>query len=274
MQTWGGAALFGVVLAILLMIFGVGFLRSLFVGVLAFVVLGAILSAIRCEDEAEKTDLDEFTDANASKPSADVGGGSTKAAATTTAASAAASAPQESSDDVDSVDEDTDLAEDTDPVEDNDPVEDAGAEETITAEAEVEPEPEPEHEPEPEPEHEAEAEPESQPEPEPKADPDPQPEPPAAVASEPEPEAEPGAGTRPEALDAARDGQPDDLKKIKGVGPKLEKLLHSLGFYHFDQLAAWTQDEVAWVDQNLEGFKGRVTRDQWVAQAKALAEEA
>jgi NADH-quinone oxidoreductase subunit E len=55
------------------------------------------------------------------------------------------------------------------------------------------------------------------------------------------------------------------------VGPKLEKLCNKLGFYHFDQIAAWTADEVAWVDQNLEGFKGRVTRDNWVEQARLLA---
>ncbi|MCG6903656.1 MAG: fused NADH-quinone oxidoreductase subunit E/endonuclease, partial [Rhodobacter sp.] len=78
-------------------------------------------------------------------------------------------------------------------------------------------------------------------------------------------------GTKPETLSAARDGKADDLKMIKGVGPKLEKLLHSMGFYHFDQVAAWTYDEIAWVDQNLEGFKGRVSRDHWVAQARLLA---
>lgn len=78
-------------------------------------------------------------------------------------------------------------------------------------------------------------------------------------------------GTRPEALTAARDGQADNLKLIKGVGPKLEQLCNSLGFYHFDQIAGWTADEVAWVDANLEGFKGRVSRDDWVAQAKILA---
>ena len=58
---------------------------------------------------------------------------------------------------------------------------------------------------------------------------------------------------------------------VKGVGPKMEKLCNSLGFYHFDQIASWTPDEVAWVDANLEGFKGRVTRDTWVEQAKLLA---
>ncbi|MGH1413314.1 MAG: NADH-quinone oxidoreductase subunit E [Pelagimonas sp.] len=76
---------------------------------------------------------------------------------------------------------------------------------------------------------------------------------------------------KPATLEAARDGGADDLKLIKGVGPKLEKLLNSMGFYHFDQVAAWTGQELAWVDQNLEGFKGRATRDNWVGQAKTLA---
>lgn len=58
---------------------------------------------------------------------------------------------------------------------------------------------------------------------------------------------------------------------IKGIGPKLEQLCHSLGFFHYDQIAAWTDQEVAWVDANLEGFKGRVSRDNWVDQAKTLA---
>lgn len=96
---------------------------------------------------------------------------------------------------------------------------------------------------------------------------------PAKVASAPAKAADaaPAAGTKPKALKAARAGGADDLKLIKGVGPKLEKLCNTLGFFHFDQIAAWTADEVAWVDQNLEGFKGRVTRDTWVAQAKVLA---
>jgi len=87
------------------------------------------------------------------------------------------------------------------------------------------------------------------------------------------PEVEPAARpvSRPAALDAARQGGPDDLKLIKGVGPKLEALLHSLGFFHYDQIAAWTESELAWVDENLEGFKGRASRDEWVAQARVLA---
>jgi len=87
-----------------------------------------------------------------------------------------------------------------------------------------------------------------------------------------EPEAEAGQGTKPATLEAPREGKADDLKMIKGVGPKLEALLHKLGFYHFDQVANWTRDEVSWVDQNLEGFKGRVSRDNWVEQAKLLAD--
>lgn len=87
-----------------------------------------------------------------------------------------------------------------------------------------------------------------------------------------QPKAEP-VGTKPAGLKAARDGGADDLKKIKGVGPKLETLLHSLGFFHFDQVAAWTASDVAWVDENLQGFKGRVSRDNWVEQAKQLADQ-
>ncbi|MBC9245397.1 NADH-quinone oxidoreductase subunit E [Paracoccus sp. 11-3] len=79
------------------------------------------------------------------------------------------------------------------------------------------------------------------------------------------------SGRRPEGLDAARDSGADDLKLINGVGPKLEEMLNRLGFWHFDQVAAWGPEELAWVDQNLEGFKGRASRDDWVAQAKILA---
>lgn len=78
-------------------------------------------------------------------------------------------------------------------------------------------------------------------------------------------------GVKPATLEAAREGGADDLKQIKGIGPKLEKLCNRLGFYHFDQIASWSADEVAWVDANLEGFKGRVSRDNWIAQAKVLA---
>ncbi len=78
-------------------------------------------------------------------------------------------------------------------------------------------------------------------------------------------------GRKPQVLSGPKDGQADDLKQIKGVGPKLEQMLQSIGFYHFTQIASWTEEEVAWVDANLKGFKGRVSRDNWVEQAKVLA---
>jgi len=79
-------------------------------------------------------------------------------------------------------------------------------------------------------------------------------------------------GLKPETLDEPRGGTADDLKRIKGIGPQMEKLCNQLGFWHFDQIAKWTEAEVAWVDANLEGFNGRVTRDQWVEQARLLAD--
>jgi len=64
--------------------------------------------------------------------------------------------------------------------------------------------------------------------------------------------------------------QPDDLKLISGVGLKLEGTLHSLGIYTFAQVAKWKKAEREWVDGYLK-FKGRIDRDDWVKQAKALA---
>ena len=72
-------------------------------------------------------------------------------------------------------------------------------------------------------------------------------------------------------LSEPQDGKADDLKQIKGVGPKLEQQLQSMGIYHFRQVASWSGDEVAWMDANLKGFRGRVSRDGWVEQAKTLA---
>ena len=78
-------------------------------------------------------------------------------------------------------------------------------------------------------------------------------------------------GVKPATLDAARGGIADDLKQIKGMGPKMEKMCNALGFYHSDLIAAWTPAEEAWVNANLEGFKGRVSRYEWIAPAKLLA---
>jgi large subunit ribosomal protein L21 len=73
-------------------------------------------------------------------------------------------------------------------------------------------------------------------------------------------------------LTEARGGQPDDLKRISGVGPKLEGLLHENGVFHFDQIAAWKADEIAYMDDKLS-FKGRIERDNWIEQATEFAKE-
>ena len=76
----------------------------------------------------------------------------------------------------------------------------------------------------------------------------------------------------PERLAKPR-GAADDLKLISGVGPKLEQTLNRLGFWHFDQIAQWKKADVAIVDDQLS-FKGRIDRDEWIKQAKALARKA
>ncbi len=75
---------------------------------------------------------------------------------------------------------------------------------------------------------------------------------------------------RPELLKKPH-GKADDLKLIWGVGPALEKLLNKIGVWHFDQIANWSAKELSWVDEKLEGFKGRAKRDEWVKQSKKLA---
>jgi peptide/nickel transport system ATP-binding protein len=73
---------------------------------------------------------------------------------------------------------------------------------------------------------------------------------------------------RPPAMRKPR--RPDDLKLIAGVGPKIEATLNRLGIYTYAQVAAWRKAEREWVDNHLD-FHGRVERDDWVRQAKALA---
>ncbi|MBJ6371646.1 50S ribosomal protein L21 [Sedimentitalea arenosa] len=62
----------------------------------------------------------------------------------------------------------------------------------------------------------------------------------------------------------------DDLKKLSGVGPALEKKLHAAGVTSFAQIAAWTEADVAAIDEQLS-FKGRIEREGWIEQAKELA---
>lgn len=66
-------------------------------------------------------------------------------------------------------------------------------------------------------------------------------------------------------------GEADDLRKIKGVGPKLVTLLASLGVTRFAQIAAWTDADIDRMDAQLGTFAGRIRRDNWIEQAKFLA---
>ena len=85
--------------------------------------------------------------------------------------------------------------------------------------------------------------------------------------------AEEVAATKPaNLLSEAREGGADDLKRISGVGPKLEGLLHENGVFHFDQIMAWGPSDIAYMDDKLS-FKGRIERDNWIEQAKTLNAE-
>ncbi len=108
----------------------------------------------------------------------------------------------------------------------------------------------------------------------------PAPEPVRFTAPTPEPVAVPAAGIGAAGLGAvamtalgipAAVGNPDDLLQIKGVGPKLNELLISLGVRRFDQIAKWGSSDIAKVDEHLGAFKGRIDRDQWVEQSGLLA---
>lgn len=110
---------------------------------------------------------------------------------------------------------------------------------------------------------------------------------PEAAAPKAEPVAAPAAATPaafvsapaaavqdgPVRLSGPRGGTADNLKEIEGIGPAMEKLVNEMGFYHFDQIANWSDADVAWVDANMKNFKGRITRDRWVAQAKIIVSE-
>lgn len=70
---------------------------------------------------------------------------------------------------------------------------------------------------------------------------------------------------------AAPAGEADDLRRIKGVGPKLVALLHGLGVTRYSQIAAWSAEDVARIDAQLGTFAGRIERDSWIEQARFLA---
>jgi len=93
----------------------------------------------------------------------------------------------------------------------------------------------------------------------------------AALPQDATPEQKANAvGTRPPGLDAARAGRPDDLTRIRGIDPNTSLRLNGLGIHHFDQIAAWTRDEITWVGTYL-AVPGRIDREDWVGQAKALS---
>jgi len=79
-----------------------------------------------------------------------------------------------------------------------------------------------------------------------------------------------GKMERPKGIAAARGGKADNLQRISGVGPKNEGILNNLGVYHFDQIAAWTPEQITWVDDHLR-FNGRILREEWIRQASLLA---
>ena len=97
----------------------------------------------------------------------------------------------------------------------------------------------------------------------------------AAKSAAPKPAAAKPAVPKPAApktrLAGPRRGKADDLKMIKGVGPGIEKILNGMGVFHFDQVAAWTDKELAWADESMPKFKGRAERDGWIGQATKLA---
>ncbi|MBG1231672.1 hypothetical protein [Aestuariivirga litoralis] len=95
----------------------------------------------------------------------------------------------------------------------------------------------------------------------------------AAVVASAAPAVASAAGTltKPQGIKSARGGKADELQRLSGVGPKNETILNQLGFFHFDQIAAWTAAEIDWIDDHLK-FGGRIKNEEWVRQASLLAQ--
>ncbi|MGJ4917753.1 cell envelope biogenesis protein TolA [Bradyrhizobium oligotrophicum] len=91
----------------------------------------------------------------------------------------------------------------------------------------------------------------------------------AEVAASAAPDSPAAADDRPPALPAP-EGAADDLKLIKGIGPKNERILNDIGVHHFSQIAAWSPAHADWVGHHM-AFPGRIEREHWIAQAKLLA---
>jgi predicted flap endonuclease-1-like 5' DNA nuclease len=79
------------------------------------------------------------------------------------------------------------------------------------------------------------------------------------------------SGTRPPALGTPRAGTPDDLKLVNGIGRVIEQKLNAVGVWHFDQIAAMSDDELAWISGHV-GFPGRALRENWRGECVVLAQ--
>ena len=91
----------------------------------------------------------------------------------------------------------------------------------------------------------------------------------------PEPEAAPGLPTAELVATPAVmlvDGPPDELTRLKGLGPRAAALLNGMGYTRYDQIAAWSEADAARVDAGMGAFQGRIVRDRWIEQARFLAE--
>lgn len=76
------------------------------------------------------------------------------------------------------------------------------------------------------------------------------------------------AASVPPVMDRPK-GAADDLTAISGIGPRIEEVLHDIGIWSYRQIADWSPEHVAWVEQHLS-FHGRITREGWIGQARAL----
>jgi predicted flap endonuclease-1-like 5' DNA nuclease len=76
-------------------------------------------------------------------------------------------------------------------------------------------------------------------------------------------------GIKPISYPAPKNGRADDLKKIQGIGIKVENALYEVGIYHYSQIANWSNDNIEWIENYLNA-PGRVKRENWIFQAKAL----
>ncbi|MGD1924127.1 MAG: 50S ribosomal protein L21 [Paracoccaceae bacterium] len=95
----------------------------------------------------------------------------------------------------------------------------------------------------------------------------------AASEEAPAPDAPAIEASKPGNLLDEAQGEADDLTKLSGVGPGLNEKLNTNGVFHFWQIAEWGPAEIAFMDDQLS-FKGRIDRDNWIAQAKDFAADA